>query len=124
MKGLALFNPLLTDLSYTTHMFRIFFARCLAILMLLLSVQNAVGEVDEVLHHDIGAEHTLSVDVPNTDGETHEDNHCQHCCHSHASNIGVESAVSSIFASATHHFPNPARIGKLTLGPPTPPPIA
>jgi len=67
MKGLALFNPLLTDLSYTTHMFRIFFARCLAILMLLLSVQNAVGEVDEVLHHDIGAEHTLSVDVPNTD---------------------------------------------------------
>jgi len=67
----VLFHPPLTDLSYTTRMFRIFFARCLATLMLLLSVQNAVGEVDEVLHHDIGAEHTLSVDVPNTDACTY-----------------------------------------------------
>ena len=46
--------------------------------MLLLSVQNAVGEVDEVLHHDIGPEHTLSVDGPDADGEAHEDSHCQH----------------------------------------------
>ncbi len=103
-------------------MLRTFVARCLATLMLLLSIQNAVGEVDEVLHHDIGAEHTLSVDVPDTDGKAHEDNHCQHCCHSHASNIGVENSVSSLFPSPTQHFSNPARTGKLALGPPTPPP--
>lgn len=105
-------------------MLKIYFIRCLSILMLCLSIQYALVEVDEVLHHDIGTEHIHTVGESHSNDEAHDENHCQHCCHSHACNLGVNNSSIDLFTSTDDHFQAPVRGGKARLGPPTPPPNA
>ncbi len=88
----------------------------------MLSVQNAVGEVEEVLHHELGTQHSMSNGELDMHDDDHEDSHCQHCCHAHASMSSLSSSHVALFSSCDDHLPYSARAEKLTQGPPTPPP--
>ena len=90
--------------------------------MLLLSVESVMGEVEEVLHHEVGVEQVL-IDVDSAGGEI-EDSHCQHCCHSHATNVGPEMAAAGFIPKIQDNFPLSSLGGKVIVGPPTPPPNA
>jgi len=81
--------------------------------MLCLSIQYALVEVDEVLHHDIGTEHIHTVGESHSNDEAHDENHCQHCCHSHACNLGVNNSSIDLFTSTDDHFQAPGTLNHI-----------
>ena len=95
-------------------------------LLLLMNVQAAIGHFGDKLLHDSGIE---TVQITSTDAQLHdhdsdEDAHCQHCCHTHASNVlAYESLTHQHFLNETYFS---YQVGKSfpASGPPTPPPNA
>ena len=93
-------------------------------LLLLMNIQAAMSHVGELFHQDSGSEITLSADTAAHTDDAHDDAHCQHCCHTHASNLSADNSPNTQFCSIETHFYH--QIGKSgpASGPPTPPPNA
>ena len=93
-------------------------------LLLLMNIQAAMSDVGELFHQDSGSEITLSADTAAHTDDAHDDTHCQHCCHTHASNLSADNSPNTQFCSIETHFYH--QIGKSgpASGPPTPPPNA
>lgn len=93
-------------------------------LLLLMNIQAAMSDVGELYHQDSGLEITLSADTAAHTDDVHDDTHCQHCCHTHASNLSADNSPNTQFCSIETHFYH--QIGKSgpASGPPTPPPNA
>ncbi len=108
------------NLRYTKSMRRTTVTYLTTTLLLLMNIQAAMSDVGEIFHQDSGLEFTLSADTADAD----EDSHCQHCCHTHASNISADNSPSNLYCSIETHFYH--QIGKSgpASGPPTPPPNA
>ena len=104
--------------SITTYIF--------TALLLLMNVQAAMSDSGNIFHQDSDIE---AVQVTSTDAQLHdhdsdEDSHCQHCCHTHASNVfAYESLNHQHFLNEIYFY---YRVGKSNpaSGPPTPPPNA
>lgn len=103
-------------------MLRTVFTYFLTALILTLSVQNAVGEIDEALHHETGGQHIVLLDSNDPVDQDHEGDHSQHCCHAHANNISNLKLLSRAMTSKSTHSPYTEHIGSRPAGPPTPPP--
>lgn len=96
----------------------------LTALLLLMNIQAAISDTSDIFHQDSEIE---TVQVIGDDAQLHdhdEDAHCQHCCHTHASNVLVyESLNHQHFLNETYFY---YRVGKSNpaSAPPTPPPNA
>ena len=104
-------------------MFRITITYGIAILLILMNIQAAIGDVSETFHTEV-ATLSVSLDIPE-DSDTHEeDTHCQHCCHAHASNIMVNETALQAYLVFEPHFYHRLIYRGPPSGPPTPPPNA
>lgn len=91
-------------------------------LLLLMNIQAAMSDAGEIFHQDSGLEIVLSDDTDSHTDHAHEDTHCQHCCHAHASNLSADNSVNTQFCSIeTHFYYQIGKSGPASV-PPTPPP--
>ena len=113
----------MTDLRYTRAMFRTTITYGITILLILMNIQAAIGDVSETFHTQA---ETLSMSLDTiADSDTHEgDTHCQHCCHAHASNIMVNEMAVQSYLEYDPHFYHRIIYRGPPSGPPTPPPNA
>ena len=89
-----------------------------------MNIQAAMSDVCEIFHQDSELEVVLFMDEAEHISDADHDTHCQHCCHTHASNVLAHESLNHQFFSFETHFYH--RIGKSgpVPGPPTPPPNA
>ena len=91
-------------------------------LLLLMNIQAVMGKVSEVFHQHSNVEIVASSDTDVHTDDVDEDSHCQHCCHTHASNLFVHGLTNhQSFSSETHFYHLIGKSGPAP-GPPTPPP--
>lgn len=96
----------------------------ITVLLLLMNIQAAMSDVGEIFHNNSGSEVVLTTDSNSHGDDLDDDSHCQHCCHTHASNVFAHASVNYQFVLfETHSYHS---IGKSSpaYGPPTPPPNA
>ena len=91
-------------------------------LLLLMNIQAVMGEVSEVFHQDTNLENVLTTDTDAHMDDEGEDTHCQHCCHTHASNVFANESVNHHFSSLETYFYHLIGESGPASGPPTPPP--
>lgn len=94
------------------------------VLLLLMNIQAAMSEADEIFHQDSDLITVITTDSTSHMNDADGDTHCQHCCHTHASNILVNESLNQLYFSfETHSYHRIVKSGPAS-GPPTPPPNA
>lgn len=98
----------------------------LTALLLLMNIQAAISDSGDIFHQDSEIE-TVQVIGANAqlhDHDSDEDAHCQHCCHTHASNVLAYESLSHQHSLNETYFYYQVRKSNPASGPPTPPPNA
>ena len=96
----------------------------ITVLLLLMNIQAAMSDAGEIFHQDSGSEIVLTTDTAAHMDDADEDTHCQHCCHTHASNVFAHESLNHQFFSFETYFYHSIDKSGPTSGPPTPPPNA
>ncbi len=105
-------------------MFRTAITYLITALLLLMNIQAAMSDAGEIFHQDSDLEIVLTTDTAAHMDDADHDTHCQHCCHTHASNVFAhESLNHQFFSFETYFYYSIGKSGP-TSGPPTPPPNA
>jgi hypothetical protein len=93
--------------------------------MLFVSVEGVADSVDEVSFHQTHHDHADSVGeqwFPDSDGDDHEGDACEHFCHGHV--VGLVAHIELPRISTSRYFApaTPAHTVTHSTAPPTPPP--